>query len=178
MSHTASAKGLELMEMLPPYYWEEHTMNAIQNAFGREIERLDDAADALIEGMFPHLATDQHLMLSMHEEEAGLPIAPADLTLDQRRERVMGVRRSRRMNSGGKWEAAVSAAIGTDGWTYEKQQPGPNQVTVYVPFPPGSDALDAVHDRIRPITSAWVEIIVASIDGFVVDESLVDEEPI
>ena len=178
MSHTLSAKSLELMEMLPPYYWEEHVTMGVQTAFGEEIVRLDDMSAHLVEGIFPSTADDTYGMLSIWEAQVGLPIVPPDLTEDQRRERVVGRLRARKMNSGTAWEEAVTAAIGSDGWTYAENSPGGYQLTIYAPFGAGTEALNSVENQVRPFTPAHIEITVASIEGFVVDVSLVDEEPL
>lgn len=173
MSHPLTAKGLELMDALPPFYWEDHITRAVQGAYGREVDRLDAFAQEVLDGLFATTASGS--LLALWEQERGLPVDES-LTLDQRRTRLVGRIRSRRMRGGAAWEAGVTAAIGTDGWFYQENDPGPYQLTIYAPFAPGSDALDATAQRVRPLTPAHIELAVSSVEGFIVDDSIVDEE--
>ena len=76
---------------------------------------------------------------------------------------------------GTRWQDEVERIIG-GGWTYTENAAG-FTVTITVPFGAGSVALNNLHARIREVTPAHLLIVILTSDGFILDESLMDQTP-
>ncbi len=81
-----------MLAYLPPYYRESRVMNAILNAQGKEIDKLNDAIDEVLKQFFISTAT---WGIDIWEEQYGLPVNE-NLNLQTRRQLVLAKKRSRR----------------------------------------------------------------------------------
>lgn len=172
------ARTAEILEDLPPYYFEDPTTQQIINSFAGEIDHMEEIIEVVEAGRFPQSATDQYGMLALWERLLGLPEKPNYLSVEQRQDRAVARWRARNGGRGGDWVKAVTEAIGTGSWEYDENYPGPYQVTVWVPFPIGSPQFDAAESAIRPLTPAHLEIIIDNKDYFVVGVSEVDVDKV
>lgn len=176
MARTLSERGQELLEALPHYYSEDPNVHAVLRAAGLELERVEALLENIRRGIWPHLADDEHLMLSLHEAQLGLPVAPEGLTLEQRRAAVLAFAARRNVRSGEFWLAALTRLVGSENFVVEENQPGEYQLRITTPFEAGSYELGQLELLLRSITPANLDVVVVSTEGFIVGESLVGEE--
>lgn len=127
------------------------------------------------DSFFPPTASAACGVLSIWEKALGLPVAPADLTEQQRRDKVMGMVRRARSGQGIGWVERLSAAVGSGSWSHEENTPGGYQLTITLPFAPASFQGGVVQAIARRLTPANLQLIFASDEGFIVGESVVGE---
>jgi uncharacterized protein YmfQ (DUF2313 family) len=164
-----------MFEVLPPYYEGDDTMEAILDALGVEIERIDDFLEGFRFKTFPQNADDEFRTLGIWESRLGLPVEPAGQTIEQRRDLVLARLRGRNASSGADWVEALSTAMGGTALNYE-EGPAAYTITIYLPFSSGSYNSVLVQSLARAITPAHLEIAVVFNQGFIVGEGRVGED--
>lgn len=175
MPAVMSARGEELMEMLPGYYEGNVHMEAVQHVIGAELERVEAFLNDVVLGFFPGRATDTYGMLSLWEVIFGLPVKPAGATGVQRQAALKSAIRARRVGRGVDWEAAVSLNLGTTGWDYVENAPTVYHITVFMPYEEGSYGAGVVRALLRRITPAHIALDFGYGAGFLVGISAVGD---
>jgi uncharacterized protein YmfQ (DUF2313 family) len=174
-----SPMGERLLGFLPPYFHTDPAVVALVDALARELERLEAAAARLRDaGFFPHrLTADGYLRL--WESIYGLPVAPEGASEASRRNTLLAVIRGRKAASGAGWVEAVETLLGGQvAWEYQEHVPDPNRLTITMPYTPAGYSAGQVEALARAITPAHVDIIVAYEEGFLIDISEADREPV
>jgi uncharacterized protein YmfQ (DUF2313 family) len=164
-----------MIETMPPYYRGESFIEGFMDAVGRELQRVEDRAAAIQQGMFPQNTDDVYRLLSMWELLLGLPVAPPGVALTTRRNLVTATLASRSQSSGAAWVASVNQAMGGTPWTYQ-EGPAASTITIYISFSPSSFNSVQVQQLVRNITPAHLDLAVAYNQGFVVGEGRVGED--
>lgn len=172
-----AATARAMLDSLPTVLRPAPEFESVQHVLGREFDRFESQMGAVQAQFFPQSAT-----------EMGLPVwesllritPPAGATQASRRENVIAL--LRQSSAGGvEWEAGVTALAGPS-WAYLEHEPGdaaspdPYTVRVVVPFAPGSDTFLALERRLREITPANTDLVVVSVEGFLLDLSEMDQE--
>lgn len=177
-------KAVEMLADMTPFMREDPFVQAVVAAQAAEYERLDDAARTMLGALFPAQADDVLLigtwpapLLSMWEDLLLLPVAPAGVTLADRRAKVLAHIQGRNSAAGSDWIATLSRALGTDAWTH-LEGPGDYQVTITVPSAAGSYSAGQIGQIARKITPAHLDIIVGYGSGFLVGISQIGIEPL
>jgi hypothetical protein len=112
----AYPRAAQLIDSIPPAYREDPDMRAVMYVHARESLRQEETLDALLADLFATRATDRGLRWL--EALLRLSIAPADLSLEERRGRVLAaIRKGQTGAAGSEWVRTVTDAIGP-GWTY------------------------------------------------------------
>lgn len=164
-----------MMASLPAYYRGNAIIERWVQAVANELDRKLAHVQKVQEGLVPGAAVDDDLgLLSVWEETLGLPVAPA-LTIEQRNGKLSSALISSFAATGLEQYAALRAAIGHDGWDYQEDYPGPQQVTITIPSSAGSAEAGRIKRLAERYLDAHLEVIMAYDVGFVLDDSLLDE---
>lgn len=137
-------------------------------ALAFELDRVRALLVAIRSTTIPATADDTVGSLSRWEQAMRLPVAPAGVSIAQRRATLMGALRGRRVASGRQWTAAMDAVVGSGNWTPSEHTPGPNQLTIEIPYEPGSYSAAQVEQLARRRTPANQQIIMRYEAGFIV----------
>lgn len=142
MSRTLSATGQALVYELPGFYSEDSITQAVQDALGREIDRLDAALVALVSRFsVPQNAQDDtYGSLRYWEALLNLPVAPAGVSVATRVTNLLARFRQRSAGKGTDWVSLLTQAIGTNQWTYQE---GPAAYTIVITLPQTSTSYTA-----------------------------------
>jgi hypothetical protein len=168
-----SERAREMLAMLPPYEDEdENVISAIQAA-AMEIERLDDAGEAFMHKIIPINADEEFKTLSMWEALLNLTVAPAGVSVEERRNYMLSRLRSRSVSRGSEWIDRLSDVLGS-GWSHQ-EGPTPYTVSLRVPYSAGGQRID-VSGFARLITPAHLDILFGYEEGFLVGISLIGDE--
>lgn len=144
-------------------------------ALAFEIGRIRDLLEALRSTTIPSTADDTVGMLRRWEHAFGLPVAPAGVSVAQRRAQLLAAIRGRRVMHGQDWTTAMTAALGTTDWTPFENTPAAYQLTIDIPFVSTSYTAGQAGTRARRITPANLEIIWSYVGGFIVGQSAVGD---
>jgi hypothetical protein len=166
--------GRTLLNELPGWAQNEPLYKAAANIWSRESERMLAKAQEVRDAAIPSLEVP--LLLEVWEASLHLPRKPAGLTEPERWASVLArIRRAIEDPSGLSWVKRVTEQIGS-GWSYVEE--APNIINVTVPYPPGSEAfLFGERVLLEEIPAAW-ELVYGSTEGFLLDVSKLDEEPL
>lgn len=177
----ASDTAQRLFDYLPIYYGGDEPDPIVirwLEAMGFETERARTILEQLRDYTIPITASDVRGALSRWERAFGLPVAPAGATEGQRRAALTGYLRARIVVYGRDWTSAMEAAIGSPrgvGWQAFAHTPGPNQLTLEIPYVEGSFTAGQVEALARRRTPANLEIIMRYEAGFIVGVSRVGD---
>lgn len=172
-----SEAGLRMLDNLPPYYADDPAVLSYLQTVGQELDRAEEAMESVRDGFYPQKATDTYRLLGMWESLLGLPYETPDQSLALRRATVLSKLQSRQSASAEQWANAVTTAVGSTAWEQRELYPGSYQLTVTIPYNPSGVAATNIARILRDITPAHIQLIVGY-DGYVVDVSTVDLEPI
>jgi hypothetical protein len=175
-----SDKAQELLLDMPPYLSDNPLVQSVINSQANEFQRIDDAAAAIRNAMFPSQASDVSILngayvvpiLSMWETILGLPVAPVGITTADRVAKVVAHIRKRNASSGADWVATLTAALGSFSWSHQ-EGPGAYQVTISIPYISGSYSGAQVLALAKQITPAHLNLTVRYSQGFLVGISQV-----
>lgn len=168
----------ETLDDLPVYYEGDPIAEGVVGTLAREVERLEAEGLAIAEQFLSSNADDTYGFLAVYESELGLPIAPPGRSVAQRQEAVRGALSVRYSPKASAWSYRVTTVLGTSDWVMVPHYPDDNILTLYVPFPPGSEEFDSVETLLRPFTPAALDLQVTGGAGFIVGVSGVGEETI
>lgn len=144
-------------------------------ALAFELERLGALLEALRSTTVPAVADDTVGGLRRWEAAMGLPVEPA-ASIAQRRAWLLAAIRGRRVAAGADWTASMQTAIGSGSWEAHENTPGPNQITIDIPFAAGSAAAGQIAQHARRKTPANQQLIYNYTGAFIVGVSSVGDE--
>jgi len=152
---------------------------AVIHACAVEMDRLEAAIDEVRRQFFPQHAD---VLLKVWEFMLRITVEPEGVTIDERREIVLAtLRRMRSTPEGRDWVDNVTALVGP-GWIYEEHNPADpgsppaNTIQITLPFPPDSASYTRAESLIQDITPAHLDVVLTYTDGFLLDESQLDQE--
>lgn len=184
MPRVLSQKALDMLADLPPYLQNDGMVQGVVAAQAGEYQRIESAATAILNGIFPAQANDVPILgvwtarlLSMWETLLNLPVNPAGVTLADRQAKVQAHIQARNSGAGSDWIATLSQAIGTSAWTH-LEGPAAYTVTITLPGVSGTYSAGQVAQIARQITPAHLDVIVAFAGGFIVGVSLIGIQPL
>jgi hypothetical protein len=166
--------GWELLDDLPPRVFEDPDIRAVVHCAAKESDRQRELAERVRDNLIP--ARLDLLGLPWWEYLFKLP-APGAATEAQRRERVLTkTRQTSPRVSAKNFKADMDGMVGEGNWEYEEDWPA---IRVFVPYKPGSEAFLLVENQIRNLTTfpAHLDVILENVEGFVLDESQLDQDP-
>lgn len=159
-------------------------MRAVFRAYGNELQRIDDALALIRFASFPMQTSDVLLatgavvrLASMWETLLGIPVSPAGVTIEERRNKILAHVRKRKSGKGSDWVATLTEALGSTPWSYQ-EGPGDYQVTIHIPYASGSYSSAQVLNLAREATPAHIDVIPAFNEGFLIGISLIGIEPL
>lgn len=187
-----TAKGRAFIDALPVRVREDPDIVAVQHCYGKEAELLDVAREGLVANAFPEHADEAGL--AWWEWLLGTTVAPVGLTVEQRRATVVAFEEALRTSGSGRWWEETLERIVGPGFDYREYHPDgqppppgggtppsnppPGTIIIELPFPPSAGLYAATETLIRRITDAHIDIVLTSGDGFVLDQSQLDQEPL
>ncbi|MDT7782067.1 MAG: Bacteriophage Mu-like, Gp48 [Pseudonocardiales bacterium] len=181
-SRVMTAMGRELLELYPPFLRRVPLIQGVCNAVGGEVELQDAMLDELERNLTAATA-EEHL--GLWESQMGLTVDPPGLSVAQRQALVRGYMALMvASGSGLDWEATITLVLGTSGWSYltndpsNPSSPPPHVVRLYLPYAPGSMSASIAVKLVRAATPAADQIDVFYTQGFILDESLLDSDPL
>lgn len=169
-----SETAVRIRESLPVFYHEDPILLRIMQAWANEVDRLDDLLDRLQDGFVPALASDDLGMLAIWEFITGLPVAPPDASVVQRRGKVLAVYRSMQGGSAATYIEVLNAAIGSSDWELLRDTPSAFQDTLQVPFDSTGYNAAQIAEIARRQHPAHRQLFVSYSDGWVLDASILD----
>ena len=172
----SSEAGKRMLAMLPPYYSSDPAVLTYLQTVGLELDRVAAAVEIVRDGFFPTKADDRYRLLGMWETLVGIP-KELPLSLANRRNNVLARIRGRKSGSAEQWKQNLSTAIGSTNWEHTEHFPAAYQLSITVPYNPTGYGAGTIANLARDITPAHLQVIVGY-DGFIVDTSVVDVEPI
>jgi hypothetical protein len=147
-------RATRMLAALPPYFASDPTIRAYLCTCARELNRIEAAADALRLGSFP--ATANESTLEFYERMFGL--SSVGLSTAQRQSDVIAHIRKRRVATRFDWQTALTAFIGSAGWSYVETPP--YTVLIHAPVDPTGDRTAAIAKFARAITPAHLTVTV------------------
>jgi hypothetical protein len=144
-------------------------------AVAPEVERLRALFLAVRATSIPARADDSVGSLSRWERAFGLAVAPEGVSVAQRVAQILTAIQARRVAYGRDWRAVMTVAAGGTPWTADANTPGPNQLTLTIPFDPDSYTGAQFKAIARRRTPAHVEIVMSYAGDFIVGVSLVGD---
>jgi hypothetical protein len=167
----------EMIEWLPTILRDAPEFVAIVYAFSRELTRLEGRIEQVRAQFFPQKAD---VLLGVWETMLRTTVAPATLTLDQRRSRAVSLaQRMTATPAAKRWAQMITDVVG-DGWSYDRHDPADlsspptDTLRVWLPFPVGSEQYEQAKDFVRAITPAHLDIEFNFPGGFVLDDASLD----
>lgn len=172
-----SETAQRMFRSLPPYYDGSDVMEALLNAMGLELERLEGFLDVWMLKRFPQNADDMYGTLSIWELRLGLPVAPPGITVKARQDLVLARVRSRNASSGRDWVAAMNIAMGTTVWSYTENAAG-YTVTIRIPYTASGFQAVQVLALANATIPAHIQVLVGYQQGWLVGISKIGLEPL
>lgn len=173
--------GRQILAELPPFLRMDPDHLAVAHAYAKEIERAEEALNTMRLQSVPNEAT---ILLKLWEITVGAQVEPAGIALSDRQRIVTAFLRALAANPTGlHWEVVVAYLTGP-GWLYIdhiKEDPGtpePNEVHVILPFAAASFWFGTVKRLIERLTPAHIKLNVTPSEGFLLDSSELDRDPL
>lgn len=162
-----SERGARILADLMPEMQDDPFTRQVIDVAARELDRLEARGRDLVQKSYPHNADDTYRTLGLYERLLGLPVEPADVDLDTRRNVLLAHIRKRQDGSGEQWAHLISTAIGNTPWSHQ-EGPGPYQITLRIPYTPGSYTAGQVAFLARAITPAHLDTVGGFNEGFLI----------
>lgn len=162
---------------MPAWYSEDEVARAIVAAMAAELQRIESFLGVVRDQMRPQNADDTYGILGMWEALFGLPVAPAGVTLSNRRALVLAHLQKRSSGAGFDWVAQVTQALNSNQWTYS-EGPGSYQVTVRFPYASGGYTSAQAAVLIGEITPAHLLLSIGYSQGWILGSSRVGQDVI
>lgn len=176
-------KAQELLEDLPAYCWDDPAMQGMMAAVGNELQRIEDFIVNWRLGLMPQQATGA--LLDYWENFLDLPVGPAGIPEEDRREIVMAAVARRGGGLGSGWVALLTVVADFNSWrhsenTNEYGDPADYELAITdVDLLASSWRSGVFHDTVKKTTPAHLEISeieIAGDDSFRVGISEVGDE--
>lgn len=177
MPRVLTDRALDFLDMLPPWTHGDPNIQAAIQVMSNEVERIDAKMEEVVNGYFPFLA-DQYLYLW----EASLGLATnLSLSVTQRQMRVLAfLQRMHNSVPGSTWVTNVTALIGTT-WTWTRHPTGSvpvNTLQINLPYTSTSPQATDLIALLRILTPAEVDIVINYGDGFIIEQSQIEIQPL
>jgi hypothetical protein len=169
--------GWSMLNSIPTAYRGAPEFQAVFHAASREIELAEARLGVLREQLIPQRATE--FGLPWWEGELRIPAIEGQSLAARRASLTARLRRS--LDEGRDWVGAVADLVGA-GWSYQEYAAGdpdgppPDTIWIKLPYRPGAPQFVAASLAIREITAATIDLVISSNDGFILDESQLDQE--
>lgn len=180
MPRVMTAGGQKLLDELPLFLRVNHQYRAWCNALAEQIGILEAETTRLEAEAIPSTAS---AMLGLWESIVDISV-PDGTTVAQRRAALIAfISIMSSDGSGSSWVANLDKILNTT-WTYEVHDPAvptsppANYINVKVPYATGSFEAEILRDFLQRITAATVVLNAFYSQGFILDESLLDEHPL
>lgn len=160
-----------MLDAMPHFYAEDFAAVAYVAAMAAELDRIEAMLVGIRDGAFPQLADDTYRMLGVWEFLVGLPIESSE-GVDIRRTKLLAFRR-RAVKRTKDWAAAVTTALGTAAWTWERS-PG-RAVNITLPYGATSFTAGIMTRLIRRITPSHIDVQISYGQGFIIGDSLIGQ---
>lgn len=164
-----------MLGSLSAYEQEDPAVVAIMRGPADDLDDVQALMEAVRDQAWPTRADDSLGLLALHEEMLGLPAAPLGVPLDRRQAAVQARLQTRRSGWKRDWVAAMNALIGVGNWSYAENTPGGNQLSITIPYDPGSWSAAQVQALAEARTPMHIQIILGYTSGFLVGISRVGD---
>lgn len=171
---TLTPTARRILDTLPAYYHGEPLFERMIQAQANEIDRMDALLDRLAVELQPGAATDDMGLLGMWEQHLDLPPRPPDASVSQRRGKVAAALRAMDSHSASNVLEALTAAVGSGGFTVERDTPDPLIDTLKLPFQPGTYQAILTHRIAQRMWPAHRQLLLQFQGGFILDASPLD----
>lgn len=164
----------DLLDDLPPRVVEDPDIRAVIHCFAKESERQRALAERVRDNLIP--ARVDSLGLPWWERLFRLP-DPSLLTEAERKALVLSRSQQTAPRVSAKaFSEDMDALVGSGSWEYEEDYPA---IRVKVPYAPASDAYERLEKGIRQLATfpCHLDVILENVDGFLLDQSQLDQEP-
>jgi hypothetical protein len=170
-----SDRGVRMVESLAGYEQEDLSVIAIMRAGADELDAIEELMEGVRDQAWPHRADDTFGILALHERQYSLPVAPPGVSLAARQAALKAAVQGRRAGAKRVWVRRMNTAMRGHPWGYEEHTPGPNQLTISIPW--AEDSYDSAQVRAlaQRITPAHVEIVMRYESGFIVGVATVGD---
>lgn len=166
MAREYSAKGLELLEDLPPYEQESPVIAAIVNAVANELQRIEDFLSTVRRKLHPQYADDEYRTLALHEARLGLPVEPEGVSVSDRRAKVLAAARTSQAGAGEGWWQLVTLSLGTAAWSHRENTPNDYWLEISAPEESDSYSAGQLEALLRNISPAGLKLSFSFGEGF------------
>ena len=168
--------GREMLARLPAFLRRDPDVMGVIHPQARELERLEERLRLIQRNLFAALAEE---MLPLWQAIVGTTSDPPGQSIAQQQETVKAFLQTLLTSATGlHWRKLLTTALGT-GYTYKvhHDEPiiDPLTVVVVIPWEEGSSLHGAALLFARRVTQAHVELTVTEGEGFVLDQSLLDD---
>lgn len=177
LTDTARAR----LDDIPPWATQDYDIAGAIQAMSNEVDRIDAVMDEIVNTFFPQLATDY---LYLWEASLGIAMYPEGLTTAQRQQRVLAFYLQRYNKvPGSSWVQSLNVLLGP-GWSWTRHIPhavggvGTHTILITLPFAVDSAQANDLVALIELITPANTFIDVAYGVGFIIQQSLIQSQPI
>jgi len=173
--------GRQILGELPPFVRQDPDHMAVAHAYAKEIERAEEAINTMRMQSVPSEAT---ILLKLWEITVGAEVEPAGISTEDRQKIVTAFLRALAANPTGiHWEVVIRFLAGS-GWLYidhikgDSGTPEPNEVHVILPFATASFWFGTLKRLIERLTPAHIKLNITATEGFLLDESKLDHDPL
>lgn len=162
-----------MLDYYPPFLRTDYRRMALCNCAADEFNLLDLAVSKLERNCIPNTA-EEHL--NFYEAMLGVSVDNPNMTLVERKNTVLAfLKRVAMSGSTADWVEVAGLILATT-WSYSVGDPDHNVLTVRVPYTVGSIQAELAEALLGEITPAVMLINVTYSQGFILDESLLDED--
>lgn len=168
MPKTVSDAGEAMFDTMPFYYRADPAAQSIIDPLARELARLEDFLETVRRQWYPQFAADDYGQLGLREEQLGIAIEPAGVSIEQRRNIVQAYENSRLSGSGADWIILLTIAVGGTPWKHDENDPGDYDLRLTISFQEGSITVGQVEQLADAITPAHLNLALSYEQGFIV----------
>lgn len=131
---------------------DDSAVIAVMRAGADELDSAQQTAEAARDQAWPHKADDTYGLLALHEATLGLPVKPP-VGVALRRNAVKAAVQSRKVGSKQNWVRRLDTLLHGIEWHFAVDTPAAGQLTISIPYAPGSYTerqTIALADRVTP----------------------------
>lgn len=163
---TLSPRAEKMLGKLPPYLADDDLVQRLCEAKAQEFERVEAFLATIREKVQPQNADDEYGLLGLWERITGVPVEPENVSIQQRRARVMAGLRRRTVGIGEGWAQLITLLLSTEGWEHDENNPKPYEMAIQIPFPSTSYQAGGLEALLRKITPAHIRLNISYSDTF------------
>lgn len=163
---TLSPRAESMLAKMPPYLADDDLVQRLCEAKAREFDRLEAFLNTVREKVLPQNADDEYGLLGIWERTTGVPVEPVNVSLAQRRARVMAGLRRRTIGIGEGWAELITLLLSTEGWEHDENNPKAYEMSIHIPFPSTSYQAGGLEALLKKITPAHIRLNISYSDTF------------